>query len=110
MLSILLLVQFISWFPWQFFTIFNETADLSSDLESDVSPLGRKSAGDCNIHFSSSFLEKFPMQNDRGRKRIYKKIGEVVKLIVELKAIRGCPPKQNCADVQLFFDTILIFY
>ena len=37
MLSILLLVQFISWFPWQFFTIFNETAAVESDLDSNVS-------------------------------------------------------------------------
>ena len=37
MLSILLLAQFISWFPWQFFTIFNETAPIESDLDSNVS-------------------------------------------------------------------------
>ena len=47
MLSILLLAQFISWFPWQFFTIFNETAPVESDLGSNVS---------CNSHIFFLFF------------------------------------------------------
>ena len=37
MLSILLLAQFISWFPWQFYTIFSESAPVEEDLGSTVS-------------------------------------------------------------------------